>query len=69
AEQTFAYARKYFDKSVVVCINNSTEEQTLELDVEALNASGYTALFGKEFKLEGNKLTITLPALTAEVLY
>jgi glycosidase len=69
AEQTFAYARKYFDKSVVVCINNSTEEQTLELDVEALNASGYTTLFGKEYKLEGNKLTITLPALTSEVLY
>ena len=69
AEQTLAYARKYFDKSVVVCINNSTEPQTFELDITALGATNYKALFGNNCTIKGNTLTVELPALTAEVYY
>ena len=69
AEQTLAYARKYFDKSVVVCINNSTEAQTFELDITALGATNYKSLFGNNCTINGNTLTVELPALTAEVYY
>lgn len=66
-EQTFAYARKYFDDTAIVFINNSGDEQTFTVD-KFVNTN-YKALFNHAYKCENGVLTITLPAYSSEVLY
>lgn len=66
---SWAYARKYFDKEAIVLINNSKAEKKLEITLPAsLKNKNLKATFGNKFKLSGGKLQITIPAFSAEVL-
>jgi glycosidase len=66
---SWAYARKYFDKEAIVLINNSKAEKNLEITLPAsLKNTNLKATFGNKFKLSDGKLQITIPAYSAEVL-
>ena len=66
---SWAYARKYFDKEAIVLINNSKAEKKLEITLPAsLKNTKLKATFGNKFKLSDGKLQITIPAYSAEVL-
>ncbi len=70
-EQTMAYARKYFGDNVFVFINNSDEEQVFEIDITdySVNPKTIKSLFGENAVVTDSQMTITLPALSAEVIY
>jgi glycosidase len=67
------YARKYFDNEVIVVINNSDEEKKFEIELpEALKKREFISLFipqKTEYKVDDNKLKITLQPFSAEVFY
>ena len=66
---SWAYARKYFDKEAIVLINNSKAEKKLEITLPAsLKNKNLKATFGNKFKLSDGKLQINIPAYSAEVL-
>ncbi len=67
--ESWAYARKYFDKEAIVLINNSKAEKKLEIELPAsLKNTNLKATFKNKFKLSDGKLQITIPAYSAEVL-
>lgn len=67
--KTWVYARKYFDKTAVVFINNSSENRTFETELPAgLQLNGLKAGFGHTFEITGRTVRITLPAYSSEVL-
>ncbi|MBP1665132.1 MAG: alpha-amylase [Bacteroidetes bacterium] len=67
--ESWAYARKYFDKEAIVLINNSKAKKKLEIELPAsLKNTNLKATFKNKFKLSDGKLQITLPAYSAEVL-
>lgn len=71
-ENVFAYARKYFDTTVVVFINNTDKPYTFNVNIDKFNGEkeDYKALFGNDYQYSGDYfITITLPALSSEVLY
>ena len=66
---SWAYARKYFDKEAIVLINNSKAEKKLEITLPAsLKNKNFKATFKNKFKISDGKLQITIPAYSAEVL-
>ncbi len=66
---SWAYARKYFDKEAIVLINNSKTEKSLEITLPAsLKNTNLKATFKNKFKISDGKLQLTLPAYSAEVL-
>ena len=66
---SWAYARKYFDKEAIVLINNSKAEKKLEITLPAsLKNKNLKATFKNKFKISDGKLQLTLPAFSAEVL-
>ena len=66
---SWAYARKYFDKEAIVLINNSKAEKKLEITLPAsLKNKNFKATFKNKFKISDGKLQLTLPAFSAEVL-
>ena len=66
---SWAYARKYFDKEAIVLINNSKAEKKLEITLPAsLKNINLKATFKNKFKISDGKLQLTLPAFSAEVL-
>ena len=66
---TWVYARKYFCKEAIVFINNSAESRTFEVELpEALKAKRLKATFDHKFVKVDQKMKITLPAYSAEVL-
>lgn len=66
---SWAYARKYFDKEAIVLINNSKAEKKLEITLPAsLKNINLKATFKNKFKISDGKLQLTLPAYSAEVL-
>jgi len=66
---SWAYARKYFDKEAIVLINNSKAEKKLEITLPAsLKNKNFKATFKNKFKISDGKLQLTLPAYSAEVL-
>lgn len=67
---TWVYARKYFCKEALVFINNSAESRTFDIELpKALKADDLKAAFENKFNKKGQKISITLPAYSAEVLY
>lgn len=67
---TWVYARKYFGKEALVFINNSAESRTFDLELpKALKADDLKAAFENKFNKKGQKISITLPAYSAEVLF
>lgn len=69
-EQTWVYARKYFDQEAIIFINNSKQakEYKVELPIE-LNGLNLTPLFGHNYNMYQNTLQITLPAYSCEILH
>ena len=66
---SWAYARKYFDKEAIVLINNSKAEKKLEITLPAsFKNKNFKATFKNKFKISDGKLQLTLPAYSAEVL-
>ena len=66
---SWAYARKYFDREAIVLINNSKAEKKLEITLPAsLKNKNLKATFKNKFKISDGKLQLTLPAYSAEVL-
>lgn len=71
-ENACSYARKYFDQSVIVFINNTDKPYTFNVNINRFKGKNinYTACFGNTYKYSGDYfITITLPAFTSEVLY
>ncbi|MDR1543432.1 MAG: hypothetical protein LBS50_03275 [Prevotellaceae bacterium] len=69
-ENTWVYARKYFDFVAVVVINNSDREKNFEVELpKKFTKHILKGLFGNDYKISENKLKITLKPYSAEVLY
>ncbi len=64
-EDIFAFSRSYFDETVFVIINSSNEEKVLNIKV---NDNKFKALFRSNFKLNDNKVEITLGGNSFEIL-
>ena len=68
-KNSWMYARKYFDKEAIVCINNSSKPKTIEVELPvSIKSTTFVTIFNNKFTLNKNKLKITLPAYSAEVL-
>ncbi len=65
---SWVYARKYFDKTAIVLINNSDEAKEFEVKVPTSSATKLKANFGNNFSLKNGIIKIELPAYSAEVL-
>jgi len=68
-EHTLVYSRGYFQQQVVVVFNKSDESKSLIINLrDQFNNEALIAQFDNEFSIDGNTLTITLPANTFEIL-
>ena len=66
---TWVYARKYFDKQAIVFLNNSPESQSFEVLLPIyLNKTNMKSVFGNSFNLKNEKINMTLPAYSIEVI-
>ena len=72
-EKSWVYARKYFDNEAIVLINNSSETKNFEIELpKILKNREFNYLFKQskiKYKIVDNKLKITLPPYSAEVLH
>lgn len=68
-KDTWVFARKYFDKEAIVCINNSAQPKTIEVEIPAiLNIKNLKSSFNNKFVISNHKITIQLPAYGADIL-
>ncbi|MEI8085524.1 MAG: alpha-amylase family glycosyl hydrolase [Paludibacter sp.] len=68
-KDSWVYARKYFEKEAIVCINNSAKAKTLEIELPvSIKSTTFVGIFNNKFTLNKNKLSINLPAYSAEIL-
>jgi len=66
---SWVYARKYFDQEAIVFINNSAESRTFDLKLpRELKRKALHATFGHKFEAQDEKIKLTLPAYSAEIL-
>lgn len=66
---TWVYARNYFDKKAIIFINNSTLPKSIEVELpEILNPTGLKSIFNNNFVVSKNKISIKLPAFSADIL-
>lgn len=72
-DSTMLYCRKYFENISIVAINNSATPREFEIDLSSLDTSAdnakFTTLLGNQYRLNDNKLYITLSPYTSEVIY
>ncbi len=67
---SWVYARKYFDKQAIILLNNSPKSQSFEVLLpEHLNKTNLKAVFGNSFNLNNQKINMTLPAYSIEVVF
>ena len=65
----WAYGRNYFGETVVVVFNRNTQEKQIKTILPSpFNGKTYKAEFGHEFTLDGDTLSVTLPANSFEIL-
>ena len=68
-KDSWVYARKFFDKEVVIFINNSSKSKTIEVELpKSLKITTFTATFNNRFTMKENRISMTLPAFSAEIL-
>ncbi len=68
-EHTMVYSRGYFQHQVVVAFNKSDESKSLIINLrDQFNNVALKAQFNNEFSIDGNTLTIILPANSFEIL-
>lgn len=68
-EKVYVYARKYFNEIAIIIFNK--DDDSVDLDIQLpgwTGAASFKAEFGQDFKSDGDKLTITLPAWSFEIL-
>ncbi len=66
---TWVYARKYFADEAIVLINNSAKSKRVEVALPGyFGKKEFKSVFNHKFIFTGNKITVELPAFTAEVL-
>jgi glycosidase len=66
---SWIYARKYFNKEAIVLINNSAKPKTIEVELpESLKTESLKSTFNHNFVLSKNKISIQLPAYSADIL-
>ena len=69
ASDSWVYARKYFEKEAVVFINNSAKPKMIEVELpETLKPIGLKSTFNYNFVTSKQKISVQLPAYSAEVL-
>lgn len=67
---SWVFARKYFAKEAIVFINNSAKSKTIEVELpESLKTESLKSTFNHNFILLKNKISIQLPAYSAEILH
>ena len=67
-KDSWIFARKYFDKTAIVLINNSNEPKEMEVDLPAILQGNFKASFGSKFTVKGGKLKVSLEPFSSEVL-
>ena len=68
-KNSWVYARKYFRNEAIVVINNSSKPKTIETELpEILKGNHLKSTFNHSFDISGHKLSIELPAFSAEIL-
>lgn len=68
-KDSWVYARKYFDKEAIVFINNSAKPKTIEVELPvSIKSTTFVNIFNNKFTLNKNKVSIILPAYSAEIL-
>lgn len=66
---TWVYARKYFEKEAIIFINNSANNCTFETEMPAaLKTADLKATFGNHFSISNQRIQLSVPAYSAEVL-
>ena len=65
---SWIFARKYFEKTVIVLINNSNQPKELEVELPANLQGNFKANFGSKFELKNGILKMNLGAYASEVL-
>ncbi len=65
----FAYSRQYMNNAAIVLMNRSSEPQEVKVTLaEGISTKNLKAVFNHEYKLQGEVLTVQLPALSFEVI-
>jgi cyclomaltodextrinase / maltogenic alpha-amylase / neopullulanase len=68
-DDSWVYARKYFDKEAIVVINNSAKAKTIEVSLPtSLKSSTFESTFKNQYTSVGNKIKISLDAYSADIL-
>lgn len=68
-QDSWIYARKYFNKEAIIIINNSAKSRIVEAEVpQYLKSKKLKATFGNKFSFTKQKLTIKLAPYSAEIL-
>ena len=68
-KDSWVYARKYFDKEAIVFINNSSKPKTIVVELPvSIKSTTFVNIFNNKFTLNKSKLSINLPAYSAEIL-
>ena len=68
-KNSWVYARKYFKNEAIVVINNSNKAKSFEIELpEILNSCHLKSTFNHSFDISHHKLTIELPAYSADIL-
>ncbi|MCF8456983.1 MAG: alpha-glucosidase C-terminal domain-containing protein [Bacteroidales bacterium] len=68
-DDSYAYYRSYFGEVVLVAFNKNSEEIIIEVELPfEFKEGSLENQFGHEFSIDGNKLTITLPGNSFEVM-
>lgn len=66
---SWVYARKYFSSNAIVVLNNSDKEKEFNITLPAnLQKTNYSATFEQSYQIKNNRLSITLPPYSSEVL-
>lgn len=69
-KDSWVFARKYFEKEVIVFINNSTDSKNFEVTLpEIIKSDKWKSIFGSRFIKINQKISFKLPAYSMELLY
>jgi len=68
-EKTYVFARQYFDEISIVFFNKDDKPATIEISLpDWMESRQFKANFGNDFKVNENKLSITLAPWSFEIL-
>lgn len=68
-EKGYVFLRKYFEEPAIVFFNKADQERSFEIDLpQWVNADDLKANFGHHFEMKKNRLTMTLPPWSFEIM-